>query len=116
MERRSMDRKLRSSGQKNRASLTTLSSPKPAKKIRLSATNKTGNHSNDVPNTAHPNESDVLLQSEKSIENRDDSMHLDNSERNSENSNENESELMQSDDLSMSSCSLNFAESENLAS
>lgn len=98
MYRRSMDRKLRSSLQKSRVSDTPPSTPKPTKKIRLSANNLTGNQSSDIPNAAHLNESEDLLESEKSDETQDESMQSDDLLQ-SEKSDENRAESMHSDDF-----------------
>lgn len=110
MQRRSMDRKLRSSLQKNQASLTTPAALKPAKNMRSSALNNgTGNHSRDVTNSAQPTGSNNLLpaevmqpvyvaQCEKSNERDAEAVESDDLPQ-SEKSNKRGAEAMESDDL-----------------
>lgn len=108
MDRRSMVRKLRSSDlMKSQVSHTPPSTPKPIrKKMRLSTNNQNGKQSSDNSNATHPDESDDLLQIEKSNENRDESMHSDDSIQ-GEKSNENGSDSMKDTSASNTSQSGN---------
>lgn len=100
MDRRSMDRKLRSSLQKGRVSHTPPATPKPTKKMRLSASNnQMGNQSSEVSNATNRNESDNVddsLQFEKVNESGAVSMSSKDLSQ-SENTNDSGVESMQSD-------------------